>query len=186
LSAPLPSAGGANQACQQGAAPPRDPYENPRSTGIVLRFGKFRFLDLGDLSGQPLFDLACPADLIGPVDVYLVAHHGGPDVADPATFAAFRPRVAVMNNGLEKGGALVTYQALHQVPGLESVWQLHRSADAGQSNFGAQFIANLDTSTAYWIQLSADKHGAFEILNPRTGYSKRYPPRSRDHPVQSQ
>ena len=180
LSAPLPHAGGANHACQPEAVPARDPYENPRSTGIVLRYGRFRFLDLGDLSGQPLFALACPADLIGPVDVYLVAHHGGPDVADPATFAAFRPRVAVMNNGLEKGGALLTYQVLHQVPGLESVWQLHRSADAGQSNFGAEFIANPDTSTAYWIRLSAAEDGSFEILNLRTSYSKRYPPRAHD------
>ena len=35
-----------------------------------------------------------------------------------------------MNNGLHKGGALQTYQALHQVPSLEGVWQLHSSASA--------------------------------------------------------
>jgi ribonuclease BN (tRNA processing enzyme) len=32
---------------------PGHPMENPRSTGVVADFGRFRFLDVGDLSGQP-------------------------------------------------------------------------------------------------------------------------------------
>jgi hypothetical protein len=144
-----------------------------------VRFGEFRFLDVGDLSGQPLFDLVCPKNMIGPVDVYLVAHHGGPDVADPATFSGFQPRIAVMNNGLKKGGALATYRALHQVRGLESVWQLHLSAEAGDSNFAPEFAANLDESTAYWIELVASADGSFRVLNRRTGKWKAYPPRAR-------
>jgi beta-lactamase superfamily II metal-dependent hydrolase len=174
LPAPLPHAGHPNADCQHSATPARDTYENPRSTGVLVSFGAFRFLDVGDLSGQPLFDLVCPNDLIGPVDAYLVAHHGGPDVSDPAIFAALRPRVAIMNNGLKKGGALVTYQELHQVPGLENVWQLHRSAEAGDSNFAPQFIANLDEATAYWIKLTANKDGSFQVRNARTGYSRHY------------
>jgi len=175
---PMSNAGSSNTACQDHAPPARDPYENPRSTGVVIRYGKFRFLDVGDLSGQPLFDLVCPKDMIGPVDAYLVAHHGGADVADPATFAAFSPRVAIMNNGQTKGGALATYQALHQVSGLEDVWQLHRSEAAGESNFSAQYVANLDESSAYWIKVSASADGSFRVFNQRTGESKRYAPRS--------
>lgn len=152
-------------------------YENPRSTGVVISYGRFRFLDVGDLSGQPLFDLACPKDLIGSVDVYLVAHHGGPDVADPATFAAFKPRVAVMTNGIKKGGALETYQGLHHAPGLEDVWQLHVSAVAGDSNFAAKYVANLDESTAHWIKLEANSDGSFRAFNRRTGKWKNYAPR---------
>jgi competence protein ComEC len=178
LKRPLSQAGATNASCHDEATPPQDPYENPRSTGIVVRFGKFRFLDLGDLSGKPLYDLACPRDFIGPVDAYLVAHHGGPDVADPATFAAFKPRVAIMNNGLNKGGARTTYEALHHVSGLEDVWQLHASADAADSNFPAPHIANLDESTAYWIKLTAHEDGSFQVLNPRTGESKSYAPRA--------
>ena len=102
---------------------------------MLIRFGAFRFLDVGDLSGQPLLALVCPKDLIGPVDAYLVAHHGGADAAEPATFAAFKPRIAVMNNGAQKGGALEMYEYLHRVPGLEDVWQLHRSDAAGEQNF---------------------------------------------------
>jgi competence protein ComEC len=174
LERPLPGAGESNALCRDQASAPRDAYENPRSTGVVIRYGKFRFLDVGDLSGQPLFNLACPKNMIGPVDAYLVAHHGGPDVADPATFAAFRPRVAIMNNGVNKGGARTTYQALHQVPGLEGVWQLHLSAEAGDANFAPPYVANLDESTAHWIKLVAKPDGSFRILNQRTGEWKEY------------
>jgi competence protein ComEC len=174
LSGAIPGAGENNASCRRTAEPARDSYENPRSTGVLVRFGKFLFLDVGDLSGQPLFDLVCPKDMIGRVDAYLVAHHGGPDVADPATFSAFRPRVAIMNNGLKKGGALVTYQALHQVRSLEGVWQLHLSAEAGDSNFAPEFVANLDESTAHWIKLVARADGSFRVLNRRTGKWKDY------------
>jgi competence protein ComEC len=177
ISAAFPHAGENNDACAAGASPARDPLENPRSTGFVARFGQFRFLDLGDLSGQPLFDLACPRNKIGPVDVYLVAHHGGPDVNDPATFAAFRPRVALMNNGLKKGGARETYETLHHVKGLEDVWQLHRSEPAAELNFPADRIANLDESTAYWIKLTAASDGSFQVINSRTGATHSYPAR---------
>ena len=177
LETPLPGAGEVNGVCGKSAPPPRDTLENPRSTGFVASFGKFRFLDVGDLSGEPLFNLACPKDMIGPVSVYLVAHHGGPDIAYPATFAAFKPRVAVMNNGLKKGGSQETYEALHHVPGLEDVWQLHRSEAAGEQNFTADHIANLDETTTYWIKLSAADDGSFTVLNARTGQSRSYPAR---------
>lgn len=51
----------------------------------------------GATIAQPL------AGVVGSVDVYLVAHHGGADAADPATLAAFRPRVAILDNGARKG-----------------------------------------------------------------------------------
>ncbi len=176
LPVPFPGAGENNAVCRRSALPAGDSIENPRSTGIVVAFGKFRFLDVGDLTGQPLFDLACPRNMIGPVDVYLVAHHGGPDASDPATFAAFRPRIAVMNNGLKKGGSPATYESLHHVPELD-VWQLHRSQAAGDANFAAERIANLDESTDYWIRLSVNKDGSFRVLNARNGQWKDYPAR---------
>ena len=178
LTQPLPGAGQTNPVCGHSAVPPRDVIENPRSTGVVVRYGRFRFLDVGDLTGQPLFDLACPRSLIGPVDVYLVAHHGGADAADPATFAAFAPRVAIMNNGLQKGGARQTYETLHHLAGLADVWQLQRSEPAGEQNFPARQIANLDESTAHWIRLTAQADGAFRVFNARTGEWRSYPARA--------
>jgi beta-lactamase superfamily II metal-dependent hydrolase len=175
LAKPLPNAGATNASCPDHAIPARDPYENPRSTGIVVRYGKFRFLDLGDLSGQPLFSLFCPKNLVGPVDAYLVAHHGGADAAGAEAFAALQPQVAIMNNGVTKGGALPTYQVLHHVAGLKDVWQLHASAEAGGGNFPASNIANLDESTAHWIEILAHEDGSFRVHNSRTGEWKDYP-----------
>src|SRR5262249_26206569 len=102
LAAPLAGVGGgeANLTCPKEAMPPVDPDENPRSTGVLVRFGKFRFLDVGDLTGQPLFNLVCPKNLVGRVDAYLTAHHGGADAAEPATLAALQPRVVMVNNAL--------------------------------------------------------------------------------------
>ena len=171
---PFSGAGERNPRCGASAQPPQEPNENPRSTGFRLQFGKFRFLDLGDLKGTPLFALVCPNDLVGPVDVYLVAHHGGPDAADPATFAAFRPRVAVLNNGARKGGAPELLAALHEVQSLEDAWQLHRSQIPGAQNFTDERIANVDESASHWIRLSAKEDESFTVTNGRTGVTKSH------------
>lgn len=178
LQKPLAGAGRANPACGATAPPAQEKIENPRSTGFLLRFGRFRFLDVGDLSGAPLFALVCPNNLIGPTDVYLVAHHGGLDAADPATFAGLAPRVAIVNNGTTKGGAPELLAALHQARGLEDAWQLHRSAASGTQNFPDDRIANLDESDAHWIKVSAKDDGSFTVTNGRTGATKSYRPRS--------
>jgi competence protein ComEC len=177
---PLPGAGKINSACRSAALPPGDPMENPRSTGVVVEFGRFRFLDVGDLSGQPQYNLACPKGLIGPVDVYLVAHHGDEDNADPAIYAAIEPRVAVENNGLKKGGSRETYELLHHVAEIQDVWQLHWSTKAGDMNFAAEQIANPDESTAHWIKLSANEDGSFRVLNGRTGKWNSYQARNEE------
>ena len=164
----------ATPGCAPAARPAQEPYENPRSTGFVMQYGRFRFLDVGDLTGQPLFSLTCPASLVGSVDVYLVAHHGGADASDAATFAAFRPRVAVLNNGAMKGGDPEMFEALRHAAGIEDVWQLHRSEKPGAANFDDERIANLSESTAHSIKLSAREDGSFQVTNGRTGQTKTY------------
>ncbi|MEO8314073.1 MAG: MBL fold metallo-hydrolase [Pseudomonadota bacterium] len=174
LRQPLSGAGGPNPVCRPSPLTPLDPLdENPRSNGIVLQFGKFRFLDIGDLNSQPLYDLVCPVDRIGPVDVYLVAHHGNSTVADPATLAVFRPRVAVVNNAPRKGGRLALLQMLRRTPGLES-WQLHVSSEATENNAPPERIANLDETSAYWLKVAARADGSFTVTNGRTGISSDY------------
>jgi len=174
LKQPLPGAGGANRACGAAAPAAQEPTENPRSTGVRLRFGQFTFLDVGDLSGQPLFSLVCPTNLIGPTDLYLVAHHGGADAGDAASFAGIAPRVAILNNGSKKGGAPEVLAALHQAHGLEDAWQLHRSLPPGPRFFNDDHIANLDESTAHWLKVSAKTDGSFIVTNGRTGAAKAY------------
>jgi beta-lactamase superfamily II metal-dependent hydrolase len=177
LAAPLPGAApGANAACRPPGIPAQETTENPLSLGFLLQFGKFRFLDVGDLTGAPLFDLACPSDRLGPVDVYLVTHHGGADAADPALFRAVNPRVAILNNGARKGGAPEALEMLRALPQTET-WQLHRAEINGAVNVAEEFIANLDDRTAHWIRISASEDGSFAVTNPRTGVTKRYGPR---------
>src|SRR5262249_35174012 len=151
---PLAGAGAPTANCPPQAPNADEKIENPRSTGFRLRYGSFTLLDLGDLTGPPLHALACPASLVGRASVYLVAHHGGADARDPSTFAAFAPRVGIVNNGPRKGGARATLEAMRSVPSMDT-WQLHRGEDAGDSNAAPERIANLDESTAHWITVSA-------------------------------
>jgi beta-lactamase superfamily II metal-dependent hydrolase len=174
LDAPLGGAKGtANASCPSSGLEAQEKNENPRSTGFVLQFGRFRFLDVGDLSGPPLFALACPRNLVGAVDAYLVAHHGGIDASQPETFAAFSPRVAIVNNGAMKGGAPQTFSALRRQPGTD-VWQLHRSENPGTENVAEDRIANLDATAAHWLKLRANRDGSFALTNARTGSTKKY------------
>jgi len=170
----LPGSGERNAAC--AAAPLVTSYpgdENLRSTGLVLEWGRFRFLDIGDLIGQPLFDLVCPKDLIGAIDVYLVPHHGNTDAAEPATLAAFRPRVAVVNNAPRKGGRLAMLRMLREAQGVDS-WQLHISDEAGDDNAPLERVANLDQVSAYWLKITVKADGSFTVTNSRTGVAKDY------------
>jgi competence protein ComEC len=177
LGRPVAGAGQANAACGPAAPPAQEKLENPRSTGFHLRFGQFRFVDLGDLSGAPLFALVCPKSILGPIDLYLVPHHGGADTSYPAAYAAVTPRVAIVNNGATKGGSPEVFAALRKVAGLEDAWQLHRSQNAGAENFADERIANLDESTAHWIKASASEDGTFTVTNGRTGATRTYKPR---------
>lgn len=174
LTSPLAGAGATNPACDRELLAASEKYENPRSTGVLIQYGAFRFLDIGDLAGQPLSDLVCPTNLIGPVDAYLVPHHGATDSADPATLSALRPRVAILNNGPTKGGEAPIFNALRSAVGLEDTWQLHRSEAPAADNFGDEKIANLNEHTAFWIKLSAKRDGSFRIFNARTSEWQDY------------
>jgi len=176
IAKPLPAIMPSKDKCPAAGNPAQEPNENPRSTGFRLQYGKFTFLDIGDLSGPPLFALACPQNLVGPVDVYLVAHHGGRDAAEPATLSAFRPRVAILNNGTRKGGAPETFDLLHTMPSVET-WQLHRSDVAADKNFADERVANLNEQAAHWLKLTAHQDGSFSVFNPRTQHRVDYPAR---------
>ena len=77
LARPL-KGGGPNAAlCKDALQKPTDPDpENNQSVGFLLTYGKFKFLDLGDLPWLYEQKLACPQNLIGTVDLYQTTHHG--------------------------------------------------------------------------------------------------------------
>ena len=175
LSAPLPGAGHKNDACSTLEEQLEDGTENFRSIGIRLQFGAFRFVDLGDLSGNTLGALVCPRNLLGSASVYLVPHHGNYDSNVPAVLSGLRPRVAIMNNGVAKGGAPVAIATVRHKSGVEDLWQLHASENPNADNAADSFIANVDEGqTGYWIKLTASDDGSFTIFNSRNGFSKVY------------
>src|SRR5437762_1194588 len=78
--------------------------EDPMSVGILVSYGKFRALHLGDNTRNKEFELACPVNRIGTVDLMLGMHHGQSSSNSPVLVHAVRPRVAIVNNGTRKGG----------------------------------------------------------------------------------
>jgi competence protein ComEC len=177
---PLDGGGQPNPACLPAEPGGANRGENPRSIGVRLRYGAFRFLDLGDLVRNNLAGLVCPTNLLGEIDVYLVAHHANSDVNLPATLEAIRPRVAIANNGPWKGTTASALAMLHEFSGLEDVWQLHRTINDGAENFPDAFVANLafgESDGAAWIELRANEDGSFTVANGRTGFTRRYPKR---------
>jgi competence protein ComEC len=175
ITKPLSGGGATNSSCTSGGIPAQEVTENPQSTAIRLEYGAFSYLDVGDLTGEPLYALTCPLNLIGRVDVYNLAHHGGADGSDPSLFEAVKPRAAIASNAARKGAEAATLNTLRRF-GIAG-WQLHRSEQPGAENMPDAQIANMDTTTAAWLKLLAKRDGSFSITNGRTGQSISYPKR---------
>lgn len=165
-----------NPLCLSEKLRDEDHTENARSVGFILVFGEFRFLDLADLTWNKELELACPSNVIGRVDLYLVTHHTT-NLSGPAAIVhALRPRVAIMNNGAKKGGSPEAWRIVKNSPGLEDLWQLHFALAGGQENNSAeQYIANVkEDCQGYGLKVSARQDGSFTIVNSRNGYTKTY------------
>jgi competence protein ComEC len=177
IAGPLPNAGEANSYCSAEPVPSEDNSENAKSVGVLVTFGKFRFLDLGDLTKKKELEFMCPNNLIGNVDLFLVSHHGLDQSNSKALVWALHPRVAIMNNGAHKGGSPAAWKIVHESPGLEDLWQLHYSADSDKdNNVEADRIANVkDNCEGKYLKVTAEMNGTFTILNGRTGQQKTYP-----------
>ena len=138
-----------------------DKTENARSLGTLITFGKFRIIDLGDLTWNKEHDLVCPNNKIGTVDVYLTTHHGMNMSGPAAIVHALHPRVAIMNNGARKGGTPEAWQVVHSSPGIEDIWQVHYAVAGGKENNAPDtFIANVDEQCeGKYIKLSVQPDG---------------------------
>ncbi|MGA3026516.1 MAG: MBL fold metallo-hydrolase [Bryobacteraceae bacterium] len=174
---PLTGGGQDNPLCASNAKREVDTTENARSVGFLLRYGSFRFVDLGDLTWNKELELACPANKLGTVDVYLVTHHGANLSNSPAIVDALHPRVAIMDNGARKGGSPEAWQTVRNAPGLEDIWQLHYAMEGGTDhNAPDPFVANVDeVCQGKALRLAASEDGSFSVTNTRNNYSKTYP-----------
>jgi beta-lactamase superfamily II metal-dependent hydrolase len=201
---PVPGGGKPNPYCANFKPQDPDPSENAQSVGSHVTFGKFRVLHLGDLTWNKEFDLMCPQNRLGTVDLWIVSHHGQAISNSEVLAHAIQPRAAIMNNGTRKGGQPEAMKIIHSVPGLADLWQLHFSQLSGQEyTVPGMFIANpvdepqtaipvaplqapapgpgaapapVHNGKAYWIKVTAQSDGVFTVTNARNNFSKTYKP----------
>jgi competence protein ComEC len=206
IKTPLPGAGGSNPYCAS-FKPGENNAEDPMSVGVHVTFGKFRTVHLGDLTKNKEFELMCPNNRLGDIDVFLGLHHGVDSSSSEVMIHATHPRVAIINNGTRKGGQPDVMKVLHSSPGLEDLWQIHFSQLSGQEyTVPGIFIANgtdepltampiqpiaapapgpgtppppAHNGPAYWIKVSAQPDGTFTVINARNGFAKTYRPNER-------
>ena len=177
--------------------------EDPMSVAVHITFGKFRTVHLGDLTKNKEFELMCPTNRLGTVDLFLGLHHGVDSSNSEVMIHATHPRVAIMNNGTRKGGPPDVMKVLFSSPGLEDLWQMHFSQLGGQEyTVPGMFVANLNdqpltampvapiaapapgpntpppahNGPAYWFKVQARTDGTFTVTNTRNGFSKTYSP----------
>ena len=198
IKTPLPGGGKPNPACASFQTSESN-LEDPQSVSVYFTYGKFRTYHSGDLPKGKEFELMCPNTKIATVDVLLGLHHGVSTSNSPVLVHALRPRVAIMNDGPQKGGAPDVMKTVHSSPGLEDLWQSHFSILSGtEYTVPGMFVANtidaapaalpvapvpaplpaasapVHNGTAYWIKLSAQQDGTFTVTNARNGFSKTY------------
>ena len=166
----LPGGGERNASCADVTPKDESAYPDPdngESAGFVLAYGRFRTIDLGDLTWNGELDLMCPTNRIGTADVYLTSHHGLEKSGSPALVQALHPRVVVMNNGTRKGGSPGTFKVLQDTVGIDDLWQLHWSYNVGLENAPARFIANIDDAATIATVLTTTTPAAAPV--PRAG-----------------
>lgn len=167
--------GADNRACQRAEQQAEDPSDNARSVGFLLSFGRFNFLDLGDLTWNIEQQLVCPTNSIGNVSLYQVTHHGAANSNPPVLIDTVRPLAAVMNNGPRKGGAAEVFKRLNGIP----LFQLHRNlATTDADNAPPDRIANLgpeDGCAGSYVKATVAPDGSsFTLTNTRNQLTERF------------
>ncbi|MBN2589319.1 MAG: glycosyl hydrolase 53 family protein [Sedimentisphaerales bacterium] len=151
---------------------------NTGSIGLLYEFGKFKMLDLADLLAPEEFELMCPDNKVGTVDLYMVSHHGFSVSNSKFLIHAIAPKVVIMNNGPRKGGEATVYDIIKTSPAMEDLWQLHYSFAAGEEkNTSEQFIANMEQEQdckGNMIKVSVKQDGTYTVTNCRNDFSITY------------
>jgi competence protein ComEC len=173
--------GGPNSYCQNAEQKEPDKTENSRSAGLLLTYGKFTFLDVGDLTWDREMALACPVNKLGKVTLYQATHHGFYRAMSgaPAHVWGIQPQVVVVNNGPRKGLAdSAAYDEIAKIQGIEGIWQGHLSLlNDKEHNTKPDMIANPEPSNecqGHWIKAVVESNGKYTVTNGRNGFSQSY------------
>jgi competence protein ComEC len=141
---PLSAAGKPNPYCAHYKPKAADASENAQSVGTSIRLGEFHLLFLGDLTWNKEFELMCPDNRVGAVDVFIMSQHGSAESNGPVLVHAIGPRVALMSTGTRKGGHPGAMQVLYTAPRFGDLWQTHFSLLSGQEySVPGIFTANI-------------------------------------------
>lgn len=162
----------------------KDTSDNANSAAFLLSFGKFRFMNNGDLSWNLEEKLVSPYNLAGIVDVYQTSHHGLAVSNHPIVLQTVEPTVVVMNNGPFKGGEAGAFSAIRSAKSVQALYQVHQSHNVpAELNAPAEFIANRNdfrgadaaNCRAVVIKMSVAADGrSYTLSVPSSGHSKTY------------
>lgn len=172
--------GGPNSFCAGAKQHDPDKTENQRSAGFLLTYGKFKFLDIGDLTWDKEMELACPVNKVGTITLLQATHHGFVNdfSGAPPLYWALKPQVVVVNDGPRKGLQVSAWETIQKIPGLEAVWQSHLAlATDTEHNTGEKRIANMeptDQCKGNWLKALISHDGKFTLTNGRNGYTETY------------
>ncbi|HEX7140274.1 MAG TPA: MBL fold metallo-hydrolase [Vicinamibacterales bacterium] len=180
ISKPVNGGGENNPYCRDAEVKEPNKTENSQTTGVLVSYRTFTFLDVGDLTWDKEMDLACPANKLGRVSLLLATHHGffGDQSGAPALLWAIQPQVVIANNGPRKGLAAPAYDRIQKIKGLEGLWQSHLAlANDKDHNAPEDMIANTEQSaecTGHWISVDARADGSFVVTNGRNRVNRSY------------
>ncbi len=130
---PVGVGAGPNPFCDVPAKPV-DTSDNARSIGLLLSYGDFDFLDLGDLTWNIEHQLVCPNNPLGKIDLQMVTHHGLDLSSNPALVKVIEPTVSIMCNGPHKGANAEVVSLFKSIPSLKATYQLHRNVEMSEKD----------------------------------------------------
>ena len=178
----LAGGGAPNQFCSVADHWAPDTSENAYSVGVMIQYGKFKMLDLGDLTADKDRQMVCPNNRLGQVSVYVLANHGMTPSSSHALVDGIHPEVVVMDNGPYKGGSVGALDMVKSIPGLLALWQLHYTPISTTHNTVVADIVNdqkdfMAPDPALPLDVTAQSDGQFAVYNPRTKATAHYPAR---------
>lgn len=187
LASPLPGVDAKpNPLCAKAPAVLNDTEENGNSIALVLRFAGLVIEDGGDLTLDRERQLVCPVNKVGRADLMIVSHHGVDWSSSAVWVDSLAPRVAVMDNGSNKGGSTSVIDTIKASPRLEALYQLHPAPPTSYQNPGgteqggpehntaADFVANSTGVDGKRIDITVNPDGSMDVNNQGTAQTKHF------------